>query len=138
MTWYIYDELKVYTSEQEHTKGNPIPYNSTDKEPPALKDGEFAIFTNGEWIVASEYPTPEPEPIQVPQTITPRQFRLQLLALNLLDEVEAMATTDKATQIWFEYSLDFQRNNEMLIASATALGLGDEDMDTFFIEANKL
>ena len=74
----------------------------------------------------------------IPQTITPRQFRLQLLALGLLDEVEAMANTDKATQIWFEYSLDFQRNHEMLIASATALGLSDESMDTFFIEASKL
>ena len=73
-----------------------------------------------------------------PQSITPRQFRLQLLALGLLDEVEAMAATDKATQIWFEYSLDFQRNHEMLIASATALGLSDEAMDNFFIEASKL
>lgn len=74
----------------------------------------------------------------VPQVITPRQFRLQLLALNLLDEVEAMASVDKATQIWFEYSLDFQRNHEMLLASASALGMSDEDMDTFFIEASKL
>lgn len=75
---------------------------------------------------------------KVSQTLTPRQFRLQLLALVLLDEVEAMATTDKATQIWFEYSLDFQRSHPMIEAMAVQLGLTQDDMDTFFIEASKL
>ena len=75
---------------------------------------------------------------KVPQTITPRQFRLQLLALGLLDEVKAMATTDEATQIWFEYSLDFQREHPMIEAMAGQLGLTQDDMDNFFIEAGKL
>lgn len=74
----------------------------------------------------------------VPAQITPRQFRLQLLALNLLDEVEAMCATDKAMGIWFEYSLDFQRSNEMLINAGMQLGLTEEQMDNFFIEASKL
>lgn len=95
------------------------------------------LYENGEFIKAPIV-IPEPEPIQVPQMITPRQFRLQLLNLGLLDEVEAMASVDKATQIWFEYSLDFQRNHEMLLASASALDLSSEDLDTFFIEASKL
>ena len=75
---------------------------------------------------------------KVSQTLTPRQFRLQLLALGLLDEVEAMATTDKATQIWFEYSLDFQRTHPMIEAMAVQLGLTQDDMDSFFIAASKL
>ena len=74
----------------------------------------------------------------VPSQITPRQFRLQLLTLGLLDEVEAMCATDKAMGIWFEYSLDFQRSNEMLINAGMQLGLTEEQMDNFFIEASKL
>ena len=74
----------------------------------------------------------------VPKVLTPRQLRLQLLAIGLLDEVEALCNADKAMSIWFEYSLDFQRNHEMLQAMATQLGLSDAYMDTFFIEASKL
>lgn len=75
----------------------------------------------------------------VPSTsLTPRQFRLQLLSLGLLDEVEARAAADKATSIWFEYSLDFQREHPMIEAMAVQLGLTQDDMDNFFIEASKL
>ena len=72
------------------------------------------------------------------KVITPRQLRLQLLSATLLDEVEALCAVDKAMSIWFEYSLDFQRNHEMIISMGTQLGMSESDMDNFFIEANKL
>ena len=72
------------------------------------------------------------------KVITPRQLRLQLLSATLLDEVEALCAVDKAMSIWFEYSLDFQRNYPMVEAMAVQLGLTQDDMDTFFIEASKL
>ena len=74
----------------------------------------------------------------VPTQITPRQLRLQLLTAGLLDEVEALCSADKAMSIWFEYSLDFQRTHPMIEAMAVQLGLTQDDMDTFFIEASKL
>jgi len=74
----------------------------------------------------------------VPNQITPRQCKLQLLALGLLDEVEAIIATDRALKIWFEESLDFQRSNALIIAVATQLGMSEEDMDNFFIEGAKL
>ena len=74
----------------------------------------------------------------VPTQITPRQLRLQLLTAGLLDEVEVLCTTDRAMSIWFEYSLDFQRSHEMIIAMGTQLGMSESDMDNLFIEANKL
>lgn len=76
--------------------------------------------------------------IEVPRTLTPRQLRLQLLTLGLLDDVEALATSDRAMSIWFEYSLDFQRSHEMIEAMGTQLGMTTADMDNFFIEASKL
>ena len=72
------------------------------------------------------------------KVITPRQLRLQLLSATLLDEVEALCAVDKAMSIWFEYSLDFQRNHPMVEAMAIQLGLTQDDMDTFFIEASRL
>lgn len=72
------------------------------------------------------------------KTITPRQLRLQLLAAGLLDDVEALCSTNREMQIWFEYSLDFQRNHEMIIVMGAQLGMSDTDMDSFFIEASKL
>ena len=75
---------------------------------------------------------------KVPQTITPRQLRLQLLAIELLDEVEALCSADRAMSIWFEYSLDFQRTHPMIEAMAVQLGLTADQIDTMFIEANKL
>ena len=73
-----------------------------------------------------------------PQQITPRQCRLQLLALGLLDEVETMCNANREMQIWFEYSLDFQRSHPMIEAMGVQLGLTQDDLDTMFIEANKL
>ena len=72
------------------------------------------------------------------KVITPRQLRLQLLSATLLDEVEALCITNREMQIWFEYSLDFQRNHPMVEAMAVQLWLTQDDMDNFFIEASKL
>lgn len=72
------------------------------------------------------------------KVITPRQARLALLGVGLLDEVETLLAKDRAIQIWWEYSLDIQRNHEMIITVATQLGMSEEDMDNFFIEASKL
>lgn len=72
------------------------------------------------------------------KVITPRQARLALLGVGLLDEVETLLAGNKAMQIWWEYSLDIQRSHEMIIAMGTQLGMSESDMDNFFIEANKL
>lgn len=122
-----------------HLIENGIVVNTIEVESldfmPNLIDGSIGgigwEYINGELI--------EPTPIiEVPQTITPRQLRLQLLALTLLDEVEALCATDRAMSIWFEYSLDFQRNHQMIITMALQLGMSEVDMDNFFVEASKL
>ena len=76
--------------------------------------------------------------VVVPQSVTPRQARLALLQVGLLDEVEAMLANDKAMQIWWEYSLSVERNNEHVTAMATALNMTDEEMDELFMLAGSL
>jgi hypothetical protein len=74
----------------------------------------------------------------VPRTITPRQARLALLQATLLDEVEAMVAADKSMSIWWEYSLEIERNSEHIINAGLALGLSEEQLDNLFIEGSKL
>ena len=69
----------------------------------------------------------------VPQTLTPRQFRLALLQATLLDEIELMANTNKSMSIWFEYSLDIRRDSEFIVAGALTLGLTETQIDELFI-----
>lgn len=72
------------------------------------------------------------------KVITPRQARLALLNATLLDEVEALLANDRAMQIWWEYSLDIQRNHEHIVKIGGALRLSEVQLDELFIEAGKL
>lgn len=81
----------------------------------------------------------EPLPtIQVPQTVTPLQAKLQLLAMGLLDEVETMVATDRKVQLYWSEALEIKRDHQTLLQMALALGLSDAQLDEMFIEADKL
>ena len=72
------------------------------------------------------------------KVITPRQARLALHRAGLLDEVAAMLAVDKEMEIWWEYSLDIQRNHEMVVALGTQLGLTEAQLDQLFVDGSKL
>ena len=67
-----------------------------------------------------------------PTTLTPRQARLALLQVGLLDELETAIANDRALGIWWEYSLDIRRDNPELLAFASAYGLTDTQLDDLF------
>ena len=77
-------------------------------------------------------------PKVVPQTITPLQAKLQLYKLGLLDEVEALVTGDRTAQLYWEYALVIERDNEILLLMAEQLGFTSEQLDNMFINASKL
>ena len=74
----------------------------------------------------------------MPKQVTPRQFELQLIAAGLIDMVENMCANDRTLKTWYTKSLDFQRDNPLVVEMAVRLGLSDTDVDNFFIEASKL
>jgi len=80
----------------------------------------------------------------VPQTVTPRQFRLALLMSGIsLSTIEAMIDSlpepDKSiTRITWEYSIEFQRNNPLLNAMAPNLGFTQQQIDELFQLASTL
>ena len=73
-----------------------------------------------------------------PKVLTPRQARLVLLQYGLLDDIEELVKTNKAISIWWEYSLDIQRNDERLLEFAAIAGITPEQLDLMFLEGSKL
>ena len=85
------------------------------------------------------YVPPAPAPIQVPQVITIRQAKLVLLAADLLDDVDvAAASSDRATQIEWEYATEVRRDWATLVAIQEAMGLSNKVVDDLFISGAAL
>ena len=81
----------------------------------------------------------EPEPIIIiPQVITMRQARLQLLEVGLLDDVEALVALDRKSQIEWEYASEVYRQSPLIESVKGALNLTDAQIDNMFVEASKL
>ncbi len=79
-------------------------------------------------------------PTIIPKSITMRQARLALLAVNLLATVaEAIATgTDEVLKVEWEYASEVRRDWVNLINMATSLGMTEEQLDDLFIKGSKL
>ncbi|RWM29605.1 MAG: hypothetical protein EOR74_06890 [Mesorhizobium sp.] len=75
-------------------------------------------------------------PISIPDRVSARQFKLQLLASDLLDEVEAWINAQPlAVKIAYDNSGDFVRTEPMMQSGFAALGFTSEQIDAFFIAA---
>ncbi len=77
--------------------------------------------------------------VAVPDSVSARQFRMQLRISGLRDAVVTwIATQNELTQDAFEYSDKFHRDDAMMRSGFAALGFTDEQGDEFFIAASKL
>lgn len=80
-----------------------------------------------------------PAPIIVPQSITMRQCRLQMLADGILDDVSAAVNTLGTTaKIEWEYASEIQRTNQLVPAMQMVLSWDSARVDQFFTEASEL
>lgn len=72
-------------------------------------------------------------PNPVPQSCTPRQARLALLAAGLLDQAEAAVTTaGGATKISWDYASVFNRTDALVTAIGGSLNLTSDQIDVLF------
>ena len=108
--------------------------------PPALNDGQCAVFAGDSWgIYDAEPAVVEPVPVEV----TMRQARLALHAAGKLAAVNAAinALPDpprSAALIEWEYSRTVRRDNQFVATLGPALGLDAAGLDALFIAAAKL
>lgn len=92
-------------------------------------------YVDGEFIP----PAPVDPPLLIPDRVTARQFKLQLLADGILDQVEGwIATQSQAVQIAYANSGTFVRDEPMMQAGFAALGFTPEQVDAFFMAADRL
>lgn len=72
-------------------------------------------------------------------SLSMRQARLQMLAMGVLDDVEAaIAQAGQVAQIQLEYATTVDRDNALFQSIKTALGFTDEQEEQFFNEGSKL
>lgn len=77
-------------------------------------------------------------PVQAPWSISPRQARLMLHSLGILEAANAMIAQSPAElQISWEFSTEVRRNDPGVIALATQLGILDQLPD-LFLAASRL
>ena len=77
--------------------------------------------------------------IIIPDRVTARQFKLQLLAAGLLDQVETwVAAQDQAVQIAYANSGTFLRTEPMMATGFAALGFTSAQIDAFYTAAAAL
>ena len=78
-------------------------------------------------------PTPVFEAMPPPAVVSAAQARIALLAANLLTSVTAAVDlADDATKIWFEYATEWRRDNPIVEALGSSLGLSSSDIDDLF------
>jgi hypothetical protein len=99
--------------------------NGRDIYAAAISAGDVAPYVPGSAIV--------------PESVSARQFKLQLLAQNLLDQVETwVASQSQAVQIAYANSGTFVRDEPMMQAGFAALGFTSQQINDFFTQAAAL
>ena len=111
----------------------------SDKEASFLNDGYQYI--DGVWIAP---PYVEPV-IEVPQTISKMKLRMQLILsgiplASIYDAIEQIPNSVQKEIVYtkWEHAVTFDRTDETLNAMSQMLGMTQEQLDTIFIEGNKL
>lgn len=86
-----------------------------------------------------EFAPPGVTILPAPDSVSARQFKLQLLASGLLDEVEGwIGSQGAAVQIAYDNSGVFVRSEPMMQSGFAALGFSEEQIDGFFRAASVL
>lgn len=127
------------------TSGNFGPYNSievlADRYRCDNTDLPFTVVGTGEIVEADTitWPDPPAQPVQVPQSVSPRQIRQALTRAGLRASVEAaVAAGDQDTKDWYEFATAFERSNPVVTAIGAALNVSDAQLDDLWILADSL
>lgn len=119
------------------------PYTASADDTVAHSRAIFAAVSAGEFGAVAAYVAPPPPPVIVPRVITMRQARLALLGAGKLAAVNAAiaameSPAREAAEIEWEYAAEVDRDNALIGALASAIGLDDTALDALFTAASVL
>jgi hypothetical protein len=112
--------------------------------PEQLEEAILGMSDNEKICLRNDFYGITNEVVQAVQFVTPRQMRIALVMSGIsLDTVEAAIDSlpepnKTVARITWEYSVEFQRNNPLLVAMAPALGLTSTQIDNLFALASTL
>ena len=72
----------------------------------------------------------------LPYVISPLQFKLQLLEMNLVKDVETILATDMKAKIYYENVQSVEKSSPVLLDIANKLSMSDSDINDFFNKAS--
>jgi hypothetical protein len=105
-------------------------------QPGQVASTQTVRFDGTQTVVTQTYVAAPVLPPVVPSAVTPVQGRIALRRAGLIDAVKAaVAASSGEAQDWFEYATIWERDNPMLDALGTQLGLKSEQIDGLFIQA---
>ena len=100
-------------------------------------DGVLGAYLQADWETMRDDEMRARNP--VPQQVTMRQARLELLKRSLLDDVEAVITAaGREAQIQWEYASVVERGSPVIALVQQQQGMTDADIDDLFRDAAKL
>ena len=108
--------------------------------PPALNDGQCAVFAGDGWVIYDAEPVVA---VPVPAEVTMRQARLALHAAGKLTAVNAAINAlpdppKTAALIEWEYSSTVRRDSRFVALLGPTLGLDAAALDALFVAASKV
>jgi hypothetical protein len=137
ITVYRLDAQRIFIGSQEIDPYQPLPVPCVLDAPPSTTGTEVAQWAGNEWRILPERPIiPTPDPIEAKRaaaTLTAAQFRLGLLAMGELDNIEAaMPQAPREVQIMWEYETSYERMHPAIVQLAAAMGYTDAQLDALF------
>lgn len=100
----------------------------------ASMNADGAVFERGpDYIIVYDGDDIPQTSQPVPDAVSPRQIRLALNQLGLRAMVEqAVASGSQDLRDWWEYALDIERNNALVVSLAQQLGITEPQLDDLF------
>jgi hypothetical protein len=138
MKVYIIDNNNIFNRAEEIDPMGAIPNGAVMVKPPILKSSQFAKWNACAWEILDSYPDIVPSPVQIPQTITKLQAMKQLKVINKWDTMKAMLAQNEEINDEWMLSDNLNRSYPLVLKMAKGMGFNDEELDIFFIEADKL
>lgn len=128
----VFSEIRRYDE-----RPSDIPHKGVEWFPVVRSYGEPFEGVDGDaWVIRTVDPATLPPP--VPDSVSPRQARLALLEIGLLDAANAaVSQADAQTSIAWEFSTSVVRNDPGVKAIAQAIGLNDAAVDNLFIRGSQ-
>lgn len=93
--------------------------------------------------LADAIANPAPEPVAVPESVTRRQLKEQLIRMDRIHEVEAAVsaipgTPGRIARNWWAEATQFERAHPLVSQLGASLGLTEAEIDAAFVAAAQL